>query len=425
MSGTIKPSDSSAPFEAESLAAEMHRLRNDFPALNQRIGDYHLTYLDNAATSQKPLAVLDAVRQFYLADNANIHRGVHTLSERASAQYEAARAVVQRFLNATRADEIIFVRGVTEAVNLVAAGFGRPSVAQGDEIVITEMEHHSNLVPWQMLCEEKGAALIVIPIDDAGDVQLDQVAKRLTPRTRLVAVTHVSNVLGTCNPIAEIVALAHQRNVPVLVDGAQAAPHLNVDVQELDCDFYTFSGHKLYAPTGIGILYAKSERLAAMHPYQTGGGAIHSVSLARTRFKSAPAKFEAGTPDIAGAIGLAAAIEYVTAIGRDRIAAYETELLDYAISRLTVIPNLQIIGHPQTRVSIIPFILKGVHPHDVATILDHHGIAIRAGHHCAAPLHQRLGLTATARASLAFYNLKEEIDRLAEAIQQARTLFKE
>jgi len=426
MSGTINQSGQQASRNSQSpsLASEIHRIRRDFPILDQTINGNRLVYLDNAATSQKPLAVIDALRKYYCESNSNIHRGIHTLAERATEEYERARAQVQRFINAADNREIIFVRGTTEAANLVAHSFGRVCVGAGDEIIISEMEHHSNIVPWQVLCEERGAKLRIIPVNDEGDLLTDEFEKLLTDNTRLVAVTHVSNVLGTVNPIHHITEMAHSRNVPVFVDGAQSVPHLKADVQELDCDFYAFSGHKLYGPTGIGALYAKAERLEEMRPYQTGGGAISTVSFSKTNYKSSPAKFEAGTPDIAGATGLAAAIEYVDAIGINRIAAYESELLEYAVSKLSEIPRLRIIGDPHERASIVSFVLGGAHAHDIADILDTRGIAIRAGHHCCQPLHKRFGLAATARASMAFYNTKEEIDSLVDGICQVREIFK-
>ncbi|HEX5736421.1 MAG TPA: cysteine desulfurase [Blastocatellia bacterium] len=408
----------------QTLLSEVHRLRRDFPILNQTINDSNaLVYLDNAATSHKPHSVINALQQFYSADNSNIHRGVHTLSERATEVYERARDRIRRFINAGKKEEIVFVRGVTEAVNLVAAGFGRKVVRPQDEIIITEMEHHSNIVPWQMLCDEQGALLKVVPVDDNGDLRLDQFEALLTERTRLVALTQVSNVLGTVNPLREIIELSHRRDVPVFVDGAQAAPHLKVDVQELGCDFYAFSGHKIYGPTGIGALYGKADRFQEMLPYQTGGGAINTVTFRKTSFKQPPAKFEAGTPNIAGAIGMGVALDYLNAIGFERIRAYEDDLLDYAVMRLSDIPGLSIIGKPRERIGIVSFVVRGVHAHDVATILDNHGIAIRAGHHCAQPLHERFGINATARVSLAFYNLKEEIDRLVEGIHLVKKTF--
>jgi cysteine desulfurase/selenocysteine lyase len=409
--------------ENRLLEAEAQRIRKDFPILDQSAGGGPLVYLDNAATSQKPLAVIEALQRFYLTSNSNVNRGVHTLSERATEEYENARSQARRFINAAESSEIVFVRGATEAVNLVAAGFGRRRVGPGDEIVVSEMEHHSNIVPWQSLCEERGASLRVIPINDEGDLLLDEFEKLLTRRTRLVSVTHVSNVLGTINPIRKIVETAHRRSIPVFVDGAQSAPHFPVDVRELGCDFYAFSGHKLYGPTGIGVLYGRAELLEEMLPYQTGGGAIRSVAFRKTAYGPPPAKFEAGTPDIAGAVGLAAAMSYVDAIGRERIADYERELLDYALASLSEIPRVRVIGNPRERAAIAPFVVEGVHAHDVGSILDSLGIAIRAGHHCAEPLHERLGLKASARASLAFYNLKEEIDKLAEGIYRVKEVF--
>ena len=351
MSEIINISESDTRSDSQSLLSEVHRIRRDFPILNQPINDNDapLIYFDNAATSHKPLAVINALQRFYSADNSNIHRGVHTLSERATEKYERARIGIQRFINAAKSDEIVFVRGVTEAVNLVAAGFGRKVVRPGDEIVITEMEHHSNIVPWQMLCDEQGASLKIVPVDDNGDLQLDRFEAGLNKRTRLVALTHVSNVLGTVNPLRKIIEMAHRQDVPIFVNGAQSAPHLKVDVQELGCDFYAFSGHKIYGPTGIGVLYGKADRLREMLPYQTGGGAISSVTFAGTRFKQPPAKFEAGTPNIAGAIGMASTLDYLTALGLERIAAYEDELLDYAVMRLSEIPGLNIIGNPAKR----------------------------------------------------------------------------
>lgn len=409
--------------DAQPCQLDVQRIRLDFPILNQTVNGVPLAYLDNAATSHKPLAVIDSVRRFYSTYNSNINRGVHTLSEWATEKYEEARGEVRRFINAAETNEIVFVRGVTEAVNLVARAYGSVRVGQGDEIVISAMEHHSNIVPWQVLCEERGASLRVIPINDEGDLLLDQFEKLLTERTRLVSVTQVSNVLGTVNPIREIVELAHQRDIPVFVDGAQSAPHLKVDVRELGCDFYAFSGHKLYGPTGIGVLYGKSERFDEMLPYQTGGGAISSVTFAKTTYKPAPAKFEAGTPNIAGAIGLGAAMEYVKSVGLERIAVYEQKLLRYTVTRLSEIPWVRVIGRPRERSSIVSFTVDDAHAHDVGTILDSIGIAIRSGHHCAQPLIERLGLVATARASLAFYNLKEEIDRLVEGLHRVRDVF--
>jgi cysteine desulfurase/selenocysteine lyase len=402
---------------------DVERIRADFPILKQKIHGKPLVYLDNAASTQKPRAVLDALARYYETANANVHRGVHLLSERATKEYEDARVKVQRFLNAREAREIIFVRGTTEAINLVAQSFGRKHVRAGDEVLITHMEHHSNIVPWQILCEEKGAELRVAPITDAGELILEEFEKLLTPRTKIVSVTHVSNTLGTVNPVRRIVELAHRRGIPVLLDGAQAVPHLRVDVQELDCDFYAFSGHKLYGPTGIGVLYGKAALLDAMPPYQGGGDMISSVTFAKTTYNVLPYKFEAGTPHIAGAVGLGAALDYVNALGLDAIAAHEQELLAYATELLSEVPGVRIIGTAPEKVGAISFTLAGVHPHDVGTILDQEGIAIRTGHHCTQPLMDRYGVPATARAALAVYNTREEIDALIRGLEKVREVF--
>jgi len=399
-------------------AADVDALRRDFPALQQAVYGKPLVYLDNAATSQKPQAVLDRMVRFYREECANIHRGVHALSERATQAYEDARAAVCRFLNAREDREIVFVRGATEAINLVAHSYGRQRVAPGDEIVVTALEHHANLVPWQIVCEERGATLRVAPISDDGVVHLDAYAALLGPRTRLVAVTHVSNVLGTVNPVRRMIELAHGRGIPVLVDGAQAVPHLPVDVQALDCDFYTFSGHKVYGPTGIGVLYGKAALLESLPPYQAGGYMIATVTFERSTYAGIPERFEAGTPHIAGAVGLAAALAYVQAIGLDRIALSERDVLDYARTQLRAIPRLRLIGAPDEQASAVSFLVDGVHPHDVATVLDREGVAIRTGHHCAQPLLRRLGLTATARASLALYNTRADVDALVAGIHK-------
>jgi cysteine desulfurase/selenocysteine lyase len=401
---------------------DVERIRKDFPVLDQTVHGKPLVYLDNAATSQKPLAVIEAEELFYRRDCSNIHRGVHELSERATKSYEDARLAAQRFLNAHDSSEIIFVRGTTEAINLVANTFGRKNVQAGDEILITAMEHHSNIVPWQILCEEKGAKLRVAPVNDRGEVVEEEFEKLLGPKTRLAAVVHVSNVLGTINPVREMIEAAHRRNVPVLLDGAQAAPHLKVDVQELGCDFYTFSGHKLYGPTGVGVLYGKAELLDAMPPYQGGGDMISSVTFEKTIYNSLPYKFEAGTPNIAAAIGLGAAIDYLERIGMEAIAAYEDELLVYATEALSRIPGLKIIGTAEKKAGVISFVMEGIHPHDVGTVLDQEGIAVRTGHHCAQPLMERFGIPATTRASLAFYNTKGEIDSLITGIQKVKEL---
>jgi cysteine desulfurase / selenocysteine lyase len=391
-------------------------IRQDFPLLRRQVYGKPLVYLDNAATTQKPQVVIDRVSQFYVEENANVHRALHWLSEQATDAFEDARTTIGRFLNARRAEEIVFVRGTTEAINLVAQTYGRSRVERDDEIVISTMEHHSNIVPWQILCEQQGARLRVIPITDAGELDLDACATLLTDRTRIVSVTHVSNVLGTVNPVKEIVRLAHARGIPVLVDGAQAVVHNAVDVQALGCDFYAFSGHKVFGPTGIGVLYGTSALLESMPPYQSGGDMIRSVSFERTRYDDPPRRFEAGTPDIAGAVGLATAIDYLTGIGFARIACVEHELLEYATSALSQLPGVRLIGAPAARVGVLSFVLDGVHPHDVGTILDREGVAIRAGHHCCEPLMDRLGLPATARASIALYNTREDIDALVTAL---------
>jgi cysteine desulfurase/selenocysteine lyase len=380
-------------------------------------------YLDNAATTQKPKAVIDRLSRFYAEENANVQRGVYALSERATAAYERARVIVQRFVNAALPREIVFVRGTTEAINLVAAVWGRTRLNAGDEVVVSEMEHHSNIVPWQIACEERRASLRVIPIDEAGDLRLDEYERLLTARTRLVSIAHVSNALGTVNPIKEIVKLAHARDIPVLVDGAQAVAHRPVDVQDLGCDFYAFSGHKVFGPTGVGVLYGRAALLDALPPYQAGGGMIRSVAFDRTRYADVPARFEAGTPDIAGAVTLGSAIQYLTAIGLDQVAAHESSLLDHAIVTLSRMPGLRIIGEPRERAAILSFVVEGVHPHDVGTLLDREGVAVRAGHHCCQPLMTRLGLPATVRASLALYNTRDEIDVLAAAVGHAREMF--
>jgi cysteine desulfurase / selenocysteine lyase len=399
------------------------RIRQDFPILWQRVHDKPLVYLDNAATTQKPRAVIDRMLRYYCEENANIHRGVHALSVAATDAYDAARERVRRFINAPETREIVFVRGTTEAINLVAATYGRVHVGAGDEVVISEMEHHSNIVPWQLLCEEKGARLRVVPITDSGDLHLDAYARLLGPRTRLVAVTHVSNALGTINPIAEIVRLAHERGIPVLVDGAQAVAHMAVDVQGLGCDFYAFSGHKVFGPTGIGVLYGRASLLDRMPPYQGGGDMIRSVTFERTSYADIPQRFEAGTPNIAGVVGLESAIAYLSDVGLDRIAAYEHELLAYGTDALSRIDGLRLTGTAQRKAGILSFVIDDIHPHDIGTILDRDGVAIRAGHHCCQPLMARLGVPATARASLACYNTREDIDTLVSSIRDAKAVF--
>jgi cysteine desulfurase/selenocysteine lyase len=404
-------------------AFDVGRIRADFPLLRQQIHGKPLVYLDNAATSQKPQAVIETLTRYYAEGNSNVHRGVHLLSERATEAYEAGRATVQRFLNAADTREIIFVRGATEGINLVAQSYGRASIKPGDEIIISWMEHHSNIVPWQMLCEDKGAVLRVVPINDDGEVLLDEYARLLNPRTKFVALVHVSNALGTINPVKQMIEMAHRQRVPVLLDGAQAVAHLPVDVQELDCDFYVFSGHKVLGPTGIGILYGKADFLEGMPPYQGGGDMILSVTFEKTRYNTLPYKFEAGTPHIAGVVGLGAALDYLRGIGLDRIAAYEQALLAYGTDVLSAIPGLRLIGTAKEKAGVLSFVLDGIHAHDIGTILDQEGIAIRAGHHCAMPVMERFGVPATARASLAFYNTRGELDALGRAIRKAIELF--
>ena len=404
-------------------ALDLKKIRADFPILSQRINGKPLVYLDNAATSQKPQAVIDAIVRYYSELNANIHRGVHTLSVRATEAHDAARETVRKFVNAADAREIIFVRGATEAINLVAQSYGRGHVGAGDEVLITAMEHHSNIVPWQMLCEEQGAHLVVAPIDDRGQLRMDEFARLIGPRTKIVAVTQVSNALGTVNPVREIIELAHQHGVPVLVDGAQAVPHFAVDVQALDCDFYVFSGHKMYGPTGIGVLYGKAALLNAMPPYQGGGDMIRSVTFEKTTYNDLPFKFEAGTPDIAGAIALGAAIDYLNGLGIENVAAHEKDLLDYATEKVGALPGVKLIGTAEERAGALSFVMDSVHPHDLGTILDRDGIAIRTGHHCAQPVMERFGIPATARASFAVYNTKEEVDALVKGIRAAHEVF--
>ena len=402
---------------AERVPFDVERVRADFPLLSRSIGGRPVVYLDHAATSQKPRVVIDALARFYAEDNANIHRGVYALSNNATEAYQGARRTVQHFLGAAEAREIIFVRSTTEAINLVAATHGRQHVGAGDEIVVSELEHHSNIVPWQLLAEQTGARLRVYPMSDAGELPLDGLARLLSPRTKIVAVSHVSNALGTVNPVREIAALAHEHRATLVVDGAQAAPHLPVDVRALDCDFYAFSGHKACGPTGIGVLYGRAQLLDAMPPYQGGGDMIASVSFERTTYAPAPAKFEAGTPHIAGAVGLAAALQYLDQLGLDAIAGYEAELLAYATEGLSAVPGLTIIGTAPAKAAVVSFIMEAIHPHDIGTVLDAEGIAIRTGHHCAQPVMAHYGVPATARASFAFYNTSAEIDALVGSLR--------
>ena len=409
--------------EAAHLQFDVARWREDFPILKQTVHGKPLVYLDNAATSQKPTGVIDCENRYYTTLNANVHRGIHDLSQRATDAFEAAREKVRAFINAADTKEIVFTRGTTEAINLVAQSYGRSRFKAGDEILVTEMEHHSNIVPWQLLCEQTGARLRVAPIDDAGVLRMDKLEALVNPRTRLVAIAHVSNALGTVNPVRGIIELAHAVGAPVLVDGAQAAPHLKVDVSALDCDFYTFSGHKLYGPTGTGVLYGKFALLDAMPPYQGGGDMISRVTFEKTSYNALPFKFEAGTPNIAGTIGLAAAIDYVEAIGLDAIAAHENDLLDYATRRADELSGLTLIGTARDKASILSFTLEGIHPHEIGTILDHRGIAIRTGHHCAMPVMDHFGVPATARASFALYNTRNEVDALIEGVREVQALF--
>lgn len=402
---------------------DMNAVRRDFPILDQEINGHPLVYLDNAASSQKPIQVIEAIDSYYRVDNANIHRGVHHLSQRATDAYEGARSKVRSFLNAQSDKEIIFVRGATEAINLVAQSFVRPQLAAGDEILISHIEHHANIVPWQMVCEQTGAKLKVIPMTETGELDLSGLDELLNTRTKILAIGHVSNALGTINPLKEIIAKAKAKSIPVLVDGAQAVPHMKVDVQALDCDFYVFSGHKMFAPTGIGALYGKQALLESMPPWQGGGDMILSVSLDHTEYNTLPYKFEAGTPHIAGAVGLGAAIDYMQKLGIDNIAAHEHALLDIATQRLQQMEGVRIIGTAKQKASVLSFLIEDVHPHDVGTIFDQQGVAIRAGHHCAQPVMQFFGIAATARASFAFYNTEAEIDALVNAIKTTQELF--
>ena len=397
---------------------DVRKVRADFPILNERIHGKPLVYLDNAATTQKPQSVLDALNHYYEHDNANIHRGVHLLSERATWAYEQARVKVQKFLNAAKSNEIIYVRNATEGINLVAQTYGRKHVGEGDEIIISAMEHHCNIVPWQMLCEEKGANLRVIPMNDAGELLLDEYEKLITPRTKFVSIVHMSNALGTINPVKEIIETAHRHGIPVLVDAAQSAYHIPLDVQDLDCEFLVFSGHKLYGPTGIGVLYGKEEFLNAMPPWMGGGDMIRTVTFEKTTYNALPYKLEAGTPHIAGGIGLGAAIDYLNELGMDRLAVHEHELLEYGTDALQTVPGLTLIGTAREKASVFSFVLDDIHPHDAGTILDQEGIAVRTGHHCAQPVMQRYSIPATIRASLACYNTKEEIDVLVRGLHR-------
>jgi cysteine desulfurase/selenocysteine lyase len=399
---------------------DVQNVRRDFPVLHQKVHGKPLVYLDNAATTQKPLAVIEAIQHYYLHDNSNIHRGVHTLSERATEHYENVRETARKFLNAASTKEIIFVRGTTEAINLVAQTYGRKNVGSGDEVVITALEHHSNIVPWQMLCEEKGAKLRVAPINDQGELLLEDFEKLLNAKTKIVAIAHLSNALGTINPVREIIRMAHARNIPVLVDGAQAVARMKVDVQALDCDFYALSSHKLYGPTGVGILYGKTKLLEAMPPWQGGGDMIASVTFDKTVYNRLPYKFEAGTPNIADTIGLGAAIEYLNHLGLEEIERHEADILAYATNSLCAMPGVRIVGTAREKAGVLSFVMGEIHPHDIGTILDTEGIAIRTGHHCAQPVMQRFGIPATARASFGLYNTREEVDALVAGIRKVQ-----
>ncbi len=403
---------------------DIKKIREDFPILSRKVNGKPLIYFDNAATGQKPQVVIDAIDYYYKYQNSNVHRGVHTMSQEVTVVYENARATIQKHLNATHAHEIIFTKGATDAINLVAHSFGKKFISKGDEIIISTMEHHSNILPWQQLCEEKGAILIVVPINDAGELLMDEYKKLLSDKTKIVAVTHISNVLGTINPIKEIIDIAHAKNIPVLIDGAQAVAHTMADVQKLDCDFYIFSGHKLFGPTGVGVLYGKEKWLNQMPPYQVGGGTIKTVTFEKTEYADLPLKFEAGTPHIEGGIGLAVAIDYVNEIGLENIAAYENELLVHATEALTKIEGVKIIGTSKHKAAVVSFLVEGIHNYDLGVLLDTQGIAVRTGHHCTQPLMQHYNLQGVIRASFAFYNTKEEIDIFVEGLKRAIKMLK-
>ena len=412
-----------AVMQQSPATLDVERIRRDFPILKLRVNGKPLVFLDNAASSQMPQPVIDRWVRYQTSQHANIHRAVHYLSETATAEYEAARRKVQAFINAREEREVLFTSGTTEGINLVTHGYGRKFIGAGDEIILTTLEHHSNIVPWQMLAEEKGARLRVVPVNDRGELLLDEYRKLFNPHTRFVAVTHVSNALGTITPVREMIAVAHEHGVPILVDGAQAAPHLNVDVQELDCDFYAFSGHKMCGPTGIGILYGKAAWLEQMQPFKGGGDMILSVAFEKTTYNVIPHKFEAGTPPIAAAIALGAAVDYLQSVGMERIAAHETDLLDYATDQVNRLPGVRIIGTAEQKAAVLSFAVDGIHPHDVGTVLNDDGVAIRTGHHCAQPVMQRFKVAATSRASFAFYNTMEEVDALVAAIRRVQKVF--
>lgn len=416
----------SGPYSVEPLVdlvpLDMEKIRGEFPVLNQSVHGKPLVYLDNGATTQKPQSVIDAVVHYYSRDNANVHRGVHTLSERATAAYEGAREKVRGFINASSVAEVVFTRGTTESINLVAHSYCRPALSPGDEVLITAMEHHSNIVPWQLLCEQTGAVLKVVPINESGELEIDEYHRLLNRKTRMVGVVHVSNALGTINPVDEVIDAAHEVDAAVIVDGAQAAAHIPIDVQSLDCDFYAISSHKVFGPTGIGVLYGKRALLEAMPPYQGGGDMIEHVSFEKTTYNQLPYKFEAGTPNIAGAVGFGAAIDYVTGVGLDAIRAHEHEVFEYATQRFSELDGIRIIGTAGDKCSIMSFLLGDAHPSDIGTILDHQGVAIRTGHHCAMPVMQHFDLPGTARASFAMYNNRDDVDRLIEALRVAQRM---
>ncbi|MBI4947502.1 MAG: SufS family cysteine desulfurase [Bacteroidetes bacterium] len=403
---------------------DVNKIRKDFPILSRKVNGKPLIYLDSAATAQKPKQVIDAIAKYYSEQNANIHRGVHRLSQRITTEYENARATIQKHIGAKHAHEIIFTRGTTESINLVATTFGNKFVNSGDEILITAMEHHSNILPWQQLCEEKNAGLKVGTISENGELLVEEFKKLLSGKIKIIAIAHISNTLGTINPIKEIIALAHAKNIPVLIDGAQSIPHTKIDVQDLDADFFCFSGHKVFGPTGVGILYGKEEWLRKLPNYQVGGGTIKTVSFAKTEYADIPLRFEAGTPNIEGGIGLAVALDYINAIGLSTISAYEHKLLEYATEKLSAVDGLRIIGTAKNKASVISFVIDGIHPYDIGVILDQLGIAVRTGHHCTQPIMDKFGIPGTVRASLAFYNTKEEIDELVKGVIKAQQMLK-
>jgi cysteine desulfurase / selenocysteine lyase len=420
----MRNEESKAALKKAPPPLDVNRLRKDFPILNERVNGNALVYLDNAATTQKPMPVLDAIDRYYRHDNSNIHRGVHTLSERATRDYEAARAKVRDFIGAASLEEVIFVRGATEGINLVAHSYGNKFLKAGDEILLSAMEHHSNIVPWQMVAEHTGAKIRVIPMDDHGELMLDEFKKLLSPRTKILGLVHVSNALGTVNPVKEMTRLAQEAGAVVLLDGAQAVPHIQVDVKDLGCDFYVFSSHKIYGPTGVGVLWGKRALLEHMPPFMGGGDMIRHVTFGRTIYNALPYKFEAGTPHIAGGVALGAALDYVTTVGIDAIAAHEASLLDYATKAVLQVPGVRLLGTAPKKAGVLSFALEGIHPHDIGTILDHQGIAIRTGHHCAQPVMDRFGVPATARASFGLYNTKEEVDVLVKGLHKVIEVFR-